>query len=55
MLGGDLRDLGGIVVLQFVDVSNDLPLIRADGSKEQEVLEVAVVAEGRGFNDDLLE
>ena len=34
MLGSDLRDLGSVVVLQLVDVSNDLPLVRADGSKE---------------------
>jgi hypothetical protein len=55
MLGSDLRDLGGIVVLQLVDVSDDLALVRTDGSKEQEVLEIAVIAEGRGFDDDLLE
>jgi hypothetical protein len=55
MLGGNLRDLDDIVVLQLVDVPDDLALVCTDGSKEQEVLEIPVVAEGRGFNDDLLE
>ena len=34
MLGSDLRDLGGIVVLQLVDVPDDLALVRTDGSEE---------------------
>lgn len=55
VLGSDLRNLGDIVVLQLVDVTDDLPLVRADGSKEHEVLEIAVVAKGRGLDDDLLE
>lgn len=55
MLGSDLRDLRGIVVLQLVDVSDNLSLVRADSRKEHEVLEIAVVAEGRGLDDDLLE
>ena len=55
MLGSDLRDLGGIVVLQLVDVPDDLALVRTDGSEEQEVLEITVVAERRGFDYDLLE
>jgi len=55
MLGSDLRDLSGIVVLQLVDVSDDLALVCTDGSKKQEVLEVAVVAEGRRLDDNLLE
>jgi len=55
MLGSDLRDLCGIVVLQLVDVSDNLSLVRTDSGKEHEVLEIAVVAEGRGLDDDLLE
>lgn len=55
MLGSDLRDLRGIVVLQLVDVSDNLSLVRTDSRKEHEVLEIAVVAEGRGLDDDLLE
>lgn len=55
MLDSDLRDLSGIVVLQLVDISDDLSLVRTDSSKEHEVLEIAVVAEGRGLDDDLLE
>ena len=48
MLGSDLEDLGGVVVLQLVDVSDNLALICTDGSEEQGVLEIAVVAEGEG-------
>jgi len=55
MLGSDLRDLGGIIILQLVDVSDDFTLVCTDGSKEQEVLKIAVVAEGRGLDDDLLQ
>ena len=38
MLGSDLGDFGGIVILQLVDVSDDLTLVCTDGGKEQEVL-----------------
>ena len=55
MLGSDLRDFGGVVILQLVDVSNDLTLVCTDGGKEQEVLQIAVVAEGRGLDNDLLQ
>ena len=55
MLGSDLWDLRDIIVLQLVDVSDNLSLVSTDSSKEQEVLEIAVVAEGRGFDDNLLE
>ena len=34
MLGGDLRDFGGIVILQLVDVPDDLTLVCTDGGKE---------------------
>ena len=55
MLGSNLWDLGGIVVLQFVDVADDLAFVCTDGSEKQEVLEVAVVAEGRRLDDDLFQ
>ncbi len=45
MLRGNLRNVGGVVVLEFVDVSNDLSFVRTDGSKEHQVLQIAVVAE----------
>lgn len=41
--------------MQLVDVSDHLSLVCADGGKEQEVLEIAVIAEGRGLDDDLLQ
>ena len=55
MLGSDLRDFGGVVVLQLVDVPDDLALVRTDGSEEQQVLEITIVAEGRGLDDYLLQ
>jgi len=54
VLGSNLWDLGGIVILQLVDVSDDFTLVCTDGGKEQEILQIAVVAEGRGLDDDLL-
>ena len=55
MLNRDPGDLGGVVVLELVDVANDLALVRADGCQHQQVLEVAVVAERRWLQDDLLQ
>jgi len=55
MLGSDLWDLGDVVVLQLVDVSDDLALVCTDGCKKQEVLEVTVVAEGGRLDDYLLQ
>ena len=55
VLGSDLGDLCGVVVLQLVDVPDNFALVRTDSSEEEEVLEIAVVAEGRSFNDDLFE
>lgn len=55
MLGSDLWDLRGVVVLQLVNVPNDLSLVCTDGGEKEEVLEVAVVAEGSRFDDDLFE
>ena len=55
MLGSDLRNLCDVVVLQLVNVPNDLALICPDGGKKQEVLEIAVVTEGRRLDYDLFE
>ena len=54
VLDGDLRDLGDVVVLELVDVADDLALVRTDSCQHEQVLEVAVVVEGRGLKDDLL-
>ena len=54
VLDGDLRDLGDVVVLELVDVADDLALVRTDSRQHEQVLEVAVVVEGRGLKDDLL-
>ena len=55
MLGSNLRDLGGIIVLQFVDVPDNFALVCTDGGEKQQVLKIAVVTEGRRLDDYLLE
>ena len=45
VLGGDLRDLTGVIVLQLVNVADHLALVRANGSEHEKILEVAVLAE----------
>ena len=55
MVSRNLGNVTGIVVLQLVDVPDDLSFVRADGGKEQKVLQVLVVAERRFLNDDLLQ
>ena len=54
VLDGNLGDLGDVVVLELVDVADDLALVRTDSCQHEQVLEVAVVVEGRGLKDDLL-
>lgn len=54
VLGGNLCNVGSIVVLQLVDVTDDLALIGADCSKEEKILQVLVVAEGGWLDNDLL-
>lgn len=54
VLDGDLRDLGGVVVLQLVDIPNDLAFVCTNGSKKEEVLKIANIAEGGRFDDDFL-
>lgn len=49
---GDLRD---VVVLQLVDVPDNLALVGANGSEQEQVLQVLVLAERWWLNDDLLE
>ena len=44
VLSGNTGDISGIVVLEL-DVTNNLALVRTDGSEQQKVLEVLVVAE----------
>ena len=48
MLGSNLRNLGGIIVLQFIDVPDNFALVFTDGGEKQEVLGISVVAEGEG-------
>lgn len=55
VFGGDLGNFTSIVVLELVDVANDLALISADCGQEEQILQVLVVAEGGGLNDDLLQ
>ena len=55
MFGCDLGDITGIVVLQLVDVTDDLPFVCPDGRQQQEILKVLVVTEGRRLDDYLLE
>ena len=45
VLSGNTGDISGIIVLELVDVTNNLALVRTDGSEQQKVLEVLVVAE----------
>ena len=44
VLSGNTGNISGIVVLEL-DVTNNLALVRTDGSEQQKVLEVLVVAE----------
>lgn len=55
VLGGDLGNFIRIVVLQLVDVANDFALVSAHSREEQEVLQVAVLAEGGWFDNDFLQ
>ena len=54
MVGGDLGNLASIVVLQLVDVAYNFALLSANSRQKKEVLQVFIVAEWRGLNDDLL-
>src|SRR5258708_22357703 len=49
MISGNSGDFSFVVVLQFVDITHDLPLIGTDSSEQQQVLKIPVVAEWSGF------
>ena len=55
MLGGDTSNLIDVVVLQLIDVTNYLALVGSDSSKKEQILEVLIITEGRGLDDDLLQ
>ena len=52
---GNIRNLGGIVVVEFLDVIPDAGRIGFDGCENHEVLQMLVLAEGRWFEDNLFE
>ena len=54
MVGSNLGNLASIVILQFADVAYNLALFSANSRQKKKALQVFVVAEWRGFNDDLL-
>ena len=54
MVGGNLGNLPGIIILQLVDVAYNFALLSSNSRQKKEVLQVCVVAEWRGLNDDLL-
>lgn len=55
LLDSDPGDLLRIVVLELVNVSNDLALVRSDSGEKKKVLQRSVVREGGGLENDLLE
>src|SRR5882672_5876779 len=50
----DLGNLASIVILQLVDVAYNLALLGVNSGQKKEFLQVFVVTEWRGHNDDLL-
>jgi len=54
MIRRNLGNFPGVIVLELVDVSNDFALVCADCSEKQKVLEITVVAEWRGLDDNFL-
>ena len=55
VLGGNLRNLTDVVVFEFVDIVNDLALVRPDCRQHEEILEVLIIREWRWLEDDLLQ
>lgn len=55
MLHGNTCNFRDVVVSELLDVTNDLALVRTDCSEQEEVLEVLVLAEGRGLEDNLFQ
>mmetsp|Transcript_36899 Transcript_36899/g.63699 ORF Transcript_36899/g.63699 Transcript_36899/m.63699 type:complete len:420 (-) Transcript_36899:2862-4121(-) len=55
LLGGDLGDIRTVEVVETVDVLHDLLLVAADGSQDQQVLEVLVARELTALQHDALQ
>jgi len=54
MVSGNLGNLASIIILQLVDVAYNLALFSVNRCQKKKVLQIFVVTEWRGFNDDLL-
>ena len=52
---GDVGDVGGVIVIQTVDVLHDAAAVGFDGRQDEQVLQIAVVAEDGAVEDNLLE
>jgi len=55
MLDGNACNFRDVVVSELLDITDDFALVRTDRSEQEEVLEVLVLAEGRGFEDNLFQ
>src|SRR5258708_1361246 len=55
VLDSDACNFRDVVVGKLLDVADDFALVRADGSEQEEVLEVLVLAEGRGLENNLFQ
>lgn len=55
MFDSNSCDLLGVITVELVDVVNYLALVRSNGRKKEEILQVAVVTEGGWLQNDLLE
>ena len=55
MFSSDPCDFSMIIRIELLNVSNDFATIRNDGSKEQEILKVLVLAEWGWLQDDLFQ
>ena len=55
MVRGDLGNLTCIVVLQFIDVADDLAFVGTNRGEEKQILQILVVTERRGLDDDFLQ
>jgi len=54
MVSGNLGNLASIIILELVDVAHNFALLSTNSRQKKEVLQVFVVAEWRGLDDDLL-
>ena len=55
MIRGNSSNFPFVIILQLVDITNDLSLVGAYGSEQQQILEVSVVAEWRRLKYNFLE